>query len=217
MKDNVCATRETRALQAAVIPAKAGIHSANLQKCAVHGLDSRFRGNDRRFARDDIPNDTTTQGGPPGSEQRRVSLFTDSAARACAMGRIVALHIALAPPGIGKAEVRSQERSRIMNSEWRIGDAELALRTAPRPSDPCTSSIHNSEFTIQNCPSPSPVFRPTTDNGQLTTDGRPSLDQKNDTPGHGAQSKFCIPNSPFTIHYSLFIILLLTVLLNPES
>ena len=141
---------ETRALQAAVIPAKAGIHSANLQKCAVHGLDSRFRGNDRRFARDDIPNDTTTQGGPPGSEQRRVSLFTASAARACAMGRIVALHIALASPGIGKAEVRSQERSRIMNSEWRIGDAELALRTAPRPSDPCTSSIHNSEFTIQN-------------------------------------------------------------------
>ena len=37
---------ETRALQAAVIPAKAGIHSANLWKCAVHGLDSRFRGND---------------------------------------------------------------------------------------------------------------------------------------------------------------------------
>jgi len=52
---------ETGALQAAVIPAKAGIHSANLGKCAVHGLDSRFRGNDRRFVRDDIPNDTTTK------------------------------------------------------------------------------------------------------------------------------------------------------------
>jgi len=51
---------ETGALQAAVIPAKAGIHSANLGKCAVHGLDSRFRGNDRGFVRDEIPNDTTT-------------------------------------------------------------------------------------------------------------------------------------------------------------
>ena len=59
---------ETRALQAAVIPAKAGIHSANLRKRAVHGLDSRpsassgqaFRGNDRRFVWDDISNETTT-------------------------------------------------------------------------------------------------------------------------------------------------------------
>jgi hypothetical protein len=42
---------ETRALQAAVIPAKAGIHSASLRKCAVYGLDSRFRGNDRHFVR----------------------------------------------------------------------------------------------------------------------------------------------------------------------
>jgi hypothetical protein len=40
---------ETWALQAAFIPAKAGIYSANLRKCAVDGLDSRFRGNDRRF------------------------------------------------------------------------------------------------------------------------------------------------------------------------
>jgi len=55
--DVIC---ETWALQAAVIPAKAGIHSANLQKSAVDGLDSRFRGNDRRFERDPIPNDTTT-------------------------------------------------------------------------------------------------------------------------------------------------------------
>ena len=110
MKDNVCATRETRALLAAVIPAKAGIHSANLQKCAVHGLDSRFRGNDRRFVRDDIPNDTTTQGGPPGSEQRRVSLFRDSAARACAMARIVPFPVPLAPPGIAKAAGSAESR-----------------------------------------------------------------------------------------------------------
>jgi hypothetical protein len=32
--------------RAAVIPAKAEIHSANLREYAVHGLDSRFRGND---------------------------------------------------------------------------------------------------------------------------------------------------------------------------
>jgi hypothetical protein len=38
---------ETWAPEPAVIPAKAGIHSANLRKCAVEGLDSRFRGNDR--------------------------------------------------------------------------------------------------------------------------------------------------------------------------
>jgi hypothetical protein len=55
-----CVFCETWALQAAVIPAKAGIHSANLQKCAVYGLDSRFRGNDWRLVRDAIPNDTTT-------------------------------------------------------------------------------------------------------------------------------------------------------------
>ena len=60
---------ETWALQAAVIPAKAGIYSGNLRKPAVEGLDSRpsassgqaFRGNDRRFHRDPIPNDTTTR------------------------------------------------------------------------------------------------------------------------------------------------------------
>jgi hypothetical protein len=54
---------ETLVLQTAVIPAKAGIHSANLRKCAVHGLDSRFRGNDWSFVRDDISNDTTTRRG----------------------------------------------------------------------------------------------------------------------------------------------------------
>jgi hypothetical protein len=48
-------TCETWALQAAVIPAKAGIYSANLRKCAVDGLDSRFCGNDRCFERDPIP------------------------------------------------------------------------------------------------------------------------------------------------------------------
>ena len=48
----------TWALEAAVIPAKAGIHSANPRKCAVGGLDSRFRGNDGRFERDPIANDT---------------------------------------------------------------------------------------------------------------------------------------------------------------
>jgi hypothetical protein len=47
-------------LEVAVIPAKAGIHSANLRKSVVDGLDSRFRGNDWRFGRDAIPNDTTT-------------------------------------------------------------------------------------------------------------------------------------------------------------
>ena len=51
---------ETWALQTAVIPAKAGIYSANLRTCAVDGLDSRFRGNDRRFEEDPVPNDTTT-------------------------------------------------------------------------------------------------------------------------------------------------------------
>jgi hypothetical protein len=36
---------ETWGLQAAVIPAKAGIRSVILRKCAVDKLDSRFRGN----------------------------------------------------------------------------------------------------------------------------------------------------------------------------
>jgi hypothetical protein len=43
-----------------VIPANAGIHSANLGKRAAYGLDSRFHGNDRRFVKDAIPIDTTT-------------------------------------------------------------------------------------------------------------------------------------------------------------
>ena len=37
-------------LETPVIPEKAGIHSANLGKCAANGLDSRFRGNDRAHA-----------------------------------------------------------------------------------------------------------------------------------------------------------------------
>ena len=38
-----------RALDAAVIPAKAGIHAASLLKWVIYGLDSRLRGNDRCF------------------------------------------------------------------------------------------------------------------------------------------------------------------------
>ena len=41
-----------------VIPAKAGINSANIPKSAANGLDSRFRGNDCYFGLDPIPNDT---------------------------------------------------------------------------------------------------------------------------------------------------------------
>src|SRR5208283_4892007 len=48
------------ALPGAVIPAKAGIHSASHWKYAADGLDSRLRGNDRCFERVPIPNDTTT-------------------------------------------------------------------------------------------------------------------------------------------------------------
>jgi hypothetical protein len=42
--------------QAAAIPAKAGIHSANLHECSDFGMDSRFRGNDCGLERDSIPN-----------------------------------------------------------------------------------------------------------------------------------------------------------------
>ena len=53
-----------------VIPAKGGIYSADLSKCAVIGLDSRpsassgqaFRGNDRRRVGSPFPNDTSTRG-----------------------------------------------------------------------------------------------------------------------------------------------------------
>jgi hypothetical protein len=43
-----------------VIPAKAGIYSPTLCKCAVVRVDSRFRGNDRRLEWIPIPNDTST-------------------------------------------------------------------------------------------------------------------------------------------------------------
>jgi hypothetical protein len=52
-------TCEARARQAAVIPAKAGIQSVGGAFPMACGVDSRFRGNDGRFVRDDIPNDTT--------------------------------------------------------------------------------------------------------------------------------------------------------------
>jgi hypothetical protein len=52
---------ETWALEAAVIPAKAGIYSANLWRCAVIELDSRFRGNDRRPEWIPIANGTGTE------------------------------------------------------------------------------------------------------------------------------------------------------------
>jgi hypothetical protein len=42
-----------------VIPAKAGIYPANLWKYAVVGMDSCFRGNDRRIEWIPIPNDTS--------------------------------------------------------------------------------------------------------------------------------------------------------------
>jgi hypothetical protein len=53
---------ETWALEVAVIPAKAGTYPPSLWKCVMDGLDSRFRGNDRRFERDPILNDTNTEG-----------------------------------------------------------------------------------------------------------------------------------------------------------
>ena len=43
-----------------LIPAKAGIHSANLGNWAPCILDSRLRGNDRWFVREVIPNDPTS-------------------------------------------------------------------------------------------------------------------------------------------------------------
>ena len=66
---------EKGVLQAVVIPAKAGIHSANPWKCASLGLDSRFRGNDQWLGWIPISNGTSTAGcaieptaaGAPGS------------------------------------------------------------------------------------------------------------------------------------------------------
>ena len=53
---------ESWAPEVIVNPAKAGIHSANLREFTVEGLDSRFRGNDRRFEARPGPNDTSTRG-----------------------------------------------------------------------------------------------------------------------------------------------------------
>ena len=44
-----------------------------------------------------------------------------------------------------------------MNSECELGMQTSAPRAAPRASDRCTSSIHNSEFTIELPPVPSPL------------------------------------------------------------
>src|SRR5271157_2100217 len=47
---------EIQARPGPVIPAEAGIYFASHRKCAEDGMDSRFRGNDRCFERDSIPN-----------------------------------------------------------------------------------------------------------------------------------------------------------------
>ena len=53
---------ETWALEAVVIPAKAGIYLGKPSEMRCQrALDSRFRGNDRRFEKDPIPSDTTTK------------------------------------------------------------------------------------------------------------------------------------------------------------
>ena len=51
---------ETWELEVVVIPAKAGIQLVGSVFPKVCGVDSRFRGNDRWFLRDAIPNDATT-------------------------------------------------------------------------------------------------------------------------------------------------------------
>jgi hypothetical protein len=49
------------ALPCAVIPAKAGIHSASYWNCTADRMHSRLRGNDQCIERGSIPNDTTTR------------------------------------------------------------------------------------------------------------------------------------------------------------
>jgi hypothetical protein len=51
---------ETRALPDAVIAAQAGIYSASHGKCAAHGLDSRWLGDDQCFELDPNPHYTIT-------------------------------------------------------------------------------------------------------------------------------------------------------------
>jgi hypothetical protein len=53
-------TCEAWAFQVGVIPANSGIQSSGNAFSTACGVDSRFRGNDRRFEKDPIPNDTTT-------------------------------------------------------------------------------------------------------------------------------------------------------------
>src|SRR5437667_12890972 len=52
---------ERRKLPGNVIPAKAGIQPVGGLFPMTCGVDSRLRGNDRRFERCSMPNDTTTQ------------------------------------------------------------------------------------------------------------------------------------------------------------
>jgi hypothetical protein len=42
------------------VPVNPRVQYANLPKCAIHALDSRFRGNDWRFGRRPVPNETDT-------------------------------------------------------------------------------------------------------------------------------------------------------------
>ena len=62
-----------------------GIYSANLWKFTVVGLDSRFRGNDRRLEWIPIPNDTSTKAsqGFARIDYARYSLY-DSKFEICA-------------------------------------------------------------------------------------------------------------------------------------
>jgi hypothetical protein len=63
---------ETWALEAVVIPAKAGIQSLDSAFPQVCRVDSRFRGNDWRFERDPIPNDTATEGRRHGNREEEM-------------------------------------------------------------------------------------------------------------------------------------------------
>ena len=81
-----------------------GIYPANPQKCAVRGLDSRFRGNDRRFERDPIPNDTTTESWVVGQfavaavTERRNSLRIQDRRSETAATKIKLTHYRNLPP-----------------------------------------------------------------------------------------------------------------------
>src|SRR5208282_1346180 len=55
------AISKTLALEFAVIPAKAGIHAADLWRYAVYRLDSRFRGNDCASRPLCLANDTSVR------------------------------------------------------------------------------------------------------------------------------------------------------------